>query len=294
MTSKVTFWLLLLGAGLADPRAQYPENLPSSTKNTIPVSNSTYDYIVVGGGASGLIVSERLAETGKSVLVLERGAPSLFSSGGKDLTSWNNTFTIFDVPALHMSIFGCVSSPGYTGDVVRCNDVPTGAAAGCLLGRGTAGNGLQFVRPPPFDFDDKWPACWRWYDANYAAARLYGRNPGTLVPSADGKLYDNNARDVVSKFFALGGYTQVDTNAEPDRKYKVWSYSAINTDQGFRTGPVRTYLPLAKTLSNFRLQLYTKVIRAVRAGTLVTGVEVESSTGQRSIINLNEGGKVMV
>src|SRR5690242_4671178 len=91
MTFKATLWLLLLGAGMAGAHAQYPEHLPFSSKNTIPVSDSTYDYIVVGGGASGLIVSERLAETGKSILVLEWGAPSLFSSGGTALTSGNNT-----------------------------------------------------------------------------------------------------------------------------------------------------------------------------------------------------------
>lgn len=128
----------------------------------------------------------------------------------------------------------------------------------------------------------------------YATARLYGRNSGTSVPSADGKLYDNDVRDVVSKFFALGGYTQVDTNEEPDRKYTVCSYPPINTDQGFRTVPVRAYLPLAKKLPNFRLQPYTKVIRAVRTGALVTGVEVESTSEQRSIINIYKGGGLIL
>ncbi|KAF3045346.1 hypothetical protein E8E11_007163 [Didymella keratinophila] len=169
-----------------------------------------------------------------------------------------------------------------------------GAAAGCLLGGGTAINGMQFVRPPTFDFNDKRPVGWRWHDLKNAAARLYERNPGTLTPSADGKLYDNDVRHVVSKFFALGGYTQVDTNEEPDRKHKVWSYPALSTDQGFRAGPVRTYLPLAEKLPYFKLQLYTKVIRAVRTGSLVTGVEVESSTGHRTIIRLNKGGKVIL
>lgn len=295
MVLKAVFWLALSLISIVGVDAQYSGTPPSSSNHTIPVSNFTYDYIVVGGGPSGLIVSQRLTETGKSVLVLERGAPSLFSSGGDILTSWNDTLTIFDVPALHMSVSGCVSSPGCTGDTVRCTDIPKGTAAGCLLGGGTAINGMQFVRPPSFDFDDKWPVGWHWDDVKEAAARLYERNPGTLAPSADGKLYDNDVRDVVSKFFALGGYTQVDTNKEPDRKYKVWSYPALNTDQGFRAGPVRTYLPLAERVHNFKLQLHTKVIRAVRTGQLVTGVEVESIiTGQRSVINVNKGGKVIL
>ncbi|KAF3035596.1 hypothetical protein E8E12_007622 [Didymella heteroderae] len=281
-------WRLLIVIGFAGAHAQYKKTPTTSSNEIVPHSNCTYDYIVVGGGASGLIVSERLAETGKSVLVLERGAPSLFTSGGDILTSWNDTLTIFDVPALHMFL---TTWPGVN---AQCTDVPTAAAAGCLLGGGTAINGMQFVRPPSFDFDDRWPVGWRWDDMKDAAARLYERNPGTLTPSADGKLYDNDVREIVSKFFALGGYTQVDTNEEPDKKYKVWSYPALSTDQGFRAGPVRTYLPIAEKLPNFTLQLYTKVIRAVRTGPLVTGVEVESTTGQRSIISVNKGGKVIL
>lgn len=32
--------------------------------------NNTYDYIVVGGGPSGIITAERFAEAGKKVLLL--------------------------------------------------------------------------------------------------------------------------------------------------------------------------------------------------------------------------------
>ena len=73
---------------------------------TLPVSSSTYDYIVVGAGAAGLVAPERLAQTGKSVLLLERGGPSLYTSGGggSALTPWNDTLTVYDVPALFMSL----------------------------------------------------------------------------------------------------------------------------------------------------------------------------------------------
>ena len=149
MTSEMILRLSLLLSSLAGVHAQYNGAPPCASNHTIPSSNFTYDYIVVGGGPSGLIVSERLAETGMSVLVLERCAPSLFSSGGNVLTRWNDTLTIFDVTALHMFL------GTWPGVDPRCTDVPTGAAAGCLLGGGTAINGMQFVRPPTFDFDDK-------------------------------------------------------------------------------------------------------------------------------------------
>jgi cellobiose dehydrogenase (acceptor) len=123
---------------------------------------------------------------------------------------------------------------------------------------------------------------------------VYERNPGTTSPSTDEKYYDNAVWDVASKFFASGGYKQVDTNEEPDEKYKVYSYPAINTQDGYRAGPVRTYLPLAIRRSNFKLQLLTKVVRTVRTNTTITGVEVEDTAGRRSIININHGGKVIL
>lgn len=51
---------------------------------------------------------------------------------------------------------------------------------------------------------------------------------------------------------------------------------------------------LSPAMSNFNLNLNTKVIRAVRNGTTISGVEVETSTGARQIINVNAGGKVIL
>ena len=47
-------------------------------------------------------------------------------------------------------------------------------------------------------------------------------------------------------------------------------------------------------MSNFNLNLNTKVVRAVRNGTSISGVEVETSTGARKIINVKTGGKVIL
>ena len=63
----------------AKPFGQRPAN-PVLTKrasgvswNAADANGQTFDYIVVGGGLSGLTVSSRLAETGQSVLVVEAG-----------------------------------------------------------------------------------------------------------------------------------------------------------------------------------------------------------------------------
>ena len=58
--------LLLSGTCLASPlnsRASW------TIKRSISAINTTYDYIVIGGGQSGLTVADRLSEDGTSELV---------------------------------------------------------------------------------------------------------------------------------------------------------------------------------------------------------------------------------
>jgi len=154
----------------------------SATNTTATVSNKTYDYIVAGAGPAGIIVAERLAETGKSVLLLERGQASTYTTGGRSVVSWNDTVTQYDVPAMDYYLTSASDTSEY------CTD--TANLAGCILGGGTMVNAIMFVRPQERDFDDKWPTGWKWADISPAADRLYERNPGTTLASKDGLRYD--------------------------------------------------------------------------------------------------------
>jgi cellobiose dehydrogenase (acceptor) len=253
---------------------------------TVSVSNVTYDYIVVGGGGSGIITAQRLVETGKSVLLIERGKASFYSSGGDLTVPWNDTTTVYEVPAM----FNWLSS--YPGNDGYCDDTP--AMAGCILGGGTAVNGLAFIKPPAHDFNDKWPAGWQWSDVEASAERFYERNPGSTHASADGKFYDWAVYDVLSKNLAGAGWAKVDSSENPDAKSKVFSLPAINVLNGRRAGPVATYLPLAMGKDNFKLMLKTMVLRAVRTNSTITGVETQAEDGSRMIINVKQGGKVIL
>ncbi|KAF2187557.1 GMC oxidoreductase [Zopfia rhizophila CBS 207.26] len=277
--------LLLFATSLYGTQAQRTSPYTDPGNGAVPLSNSTYDYIVVGGGASGIITAQRLVETGKTVLLLERGGPSYFFTGGDLFVPWNDTVTAYEVPGI---IEWLSSFPGMDG---YCND--TAQVAGCILGGGTTVNGMGFIRPPSFDFGEMWPQGWQWTDVEPSAARFYERNPGTTSPSADGKYYDNAVWDVMSKELSAVGWKQVDTNDEPDEKFQIYSYPATNVANGRRSGPISTYLPLAMGKENFKLQLHTKVIQAVRQNSTITGVEVEGQ-GQRMIINVNQGGKVIL
>ncbi|KAI5859240.1 FAD/NAD(P)-binding domain-containing protein [Durotheca rogersii] len=274
-------------AALASDVPDFPPAPPGSGNGTIPnapVRKETYDYIVAGAGAAGIVAAERIAESGASVLLLERGGPSIYSTGGEVTMPWNDTVTIFDVPAIFRHI------PSTPGTNAFCAD--TAAQAACVLGGGTAVNGMIFIRPPQRDFDD-FPQGWHWDDVADAAERLYERNTHTLYPSADGEYYDGTIFDIASKSFESNGWTSVDGIEQPDAKHMIFSRGPCGIVNGLRGGPLRTYLPLAQSLKNFKLELHTKVIRAVRTNSTVTGVEVEVSGG-RETVNINPGGKVIL
>ncbi|KFA71300.1 hypothetical protein S40288_06713 [Stachybotrys chartarum IBT 40288] len=263
-----------------------PTPTPVSGNITTVISNATYDYIVAGAGAAGIIVAERLAETNAQVLLLERGKASLYSSGGRAVMDWNQTVTQYDVPGLVYYLTTAKETDGY------CTD--TAAMAGCILGGGTAVNAMMYVAPQTVDFDDKWPAGWKWNDVSASAERLYERTPGTTSPSMDGQRYDQELYGVMSKWLSGNGFTQTDTFKNPNDKHAVFGYPPSIASNGLRGGPVKDYLPLAQKLPNFTLSLNSTVMRVIRNGSAATGVEVETNSHTRQIINLKPGGSVIL
>lgn len=102
--------------------------------SSVPVPTGvTYDYIVVGGGAGGIPIADKLSEAGKSVLLIEKGPPSSGRWGGTMKPDWldGTNLTRFDVPGLCNEIW--VDANG-----IACTD--TDQMAGCVLGGGTAVN----------------------------------------------------------------------------------------------------------------------------------------------------------
>ncbi|KAM0719672.1 hypothetical protein Q7P37_003803 [Cladosporium fusiforme] len=248
------------------------------------VAAAEYDYIVVGGGPSGIIAAERLSAADKSVLLLERGQGPTVDTGANVTLPWNDELTEIDVPGLSATLGSSDLWSQYI-----CDDTPPMAA--CVLGGGPTVNFMVFVHPPDHDFEN-----WNWKseEIQSAAERLYSRNPGTTLPSADGKLYPQGLYASLSKVLDRFGFSSVDMIEEPNAKHEVYSHPSWNIDNQLRAGPLRTYLPHAKERDNFELRTETKVNRLIREGAKVTGVEIEAGLNSTEVISLSPNGRVVL
>lgn len=250
-----------------------------------PAPTDAYDYIVVGAGAGGIPVADRLSEAGKKVLLIEKGPPSLARFGGTMKPAWLKDYqlTRFDVPGLCNQIW--VDSAG-----IACTD--TDQMAGCVLGGGTAVNAALWWKPVAVDWDTNFPTGWKSSDIKSSVDAVFKRIPGTDTPSSDGKRYKQEGFNVLATAFSADGWTQVTANDVPDQKNRTFSHSPFMYEGGQRQGPMGTYLVTALQRSNFKLLTNTTVRRVVRTGSKATGVELES--GYCGTVKLNTGGRVIL
>ncbi|OCL15252.1 GMC oxidoreductase [Glonium stellatum] len=149
LLSHVIYFLLLSSTCLCLPTT----NRPAQVKRSVGLLNSSYDYIVVGGGTAGLTVANRLTEHGdKSVLVIEYGyiddsedlliPERVLAGNARDVFNWTT-----------------VPQPGL-------NNRTSQAGTAAVLGGGSAVNGMLFDRGSVSDYD-AWEELgnpgWGWY-----------------------------------------------------------------------------------------------------------------------------------
>jgi cellobiose dehydrogenase (acceptor) len=247
----------------------------------------TYDYIIVGAGAAGIPLADKFTEAGKSVLVLEKGPPSISHWGGDLKPDFlaNSTLAQFDVPGLAGMFYRNLTGYG-------CED--TVQPLGCLLGGQTAvGPGL-WLKPNPRDWE-QFPSGWSAKDVGAATTRAFQRVPGNKVPSKDGKVYAQEAYDIVGSGLKASGWKEVDANDEPAEKHKAYSRGAFAIAEGQRGGPLVSYLATAAQRKQLTVWMNSPVKRVVRQGGHITGVELECAGGYEGVINVTPGtGRVIL
>ncbi|KAJ0120126.1 cellobiose dehydrogenase [Diaporthe amygdali] len=276
--------------GNATTTTSLPTATPTAVCKSIP-ANKTWDYVVVGGGAGGIPMADKLSEAGHSVLLIEKGPASTGEWGGSLGPKWLNGtgLTRFDVPGLCNQIW--VDSTG-----IACSD--TDQMAGCVLGGGTAVNAGLWWKPNPADWNENFPAGWHASDVAEATERAFKRIPGTWQPSMDGQLYLHQGYDVLTSGLKSSGWEYVVGNDAPDKKNRTYGHGQFMFSHGERSGPLATYLATAAARKDvFSLWTDTAVNRIVRTGAHATSVEVSCSAGSgySGTVNLTPGtGRVIV
>ncbi|KAG7285606.1 hypothetical protein NEMBOFW57_010235 [Staphylotrichum longicolle] len=252
----------LVAAGAA--LALWLQPVAAQAQCTNASSTETYDYIVVGSGAGGIPIADRLSEAGHKVLLIEKGPPSTGRWGGTMKPTWltSTNLTRFDVPGLCNQIW---ADP--TGAV--CTDVDQ--MAGCMLGGGTAVNAGLWWKPHPADWDVNFPEGWRSKDVSAATERVFSRIPGTIAPSMDGKRYLSQGFDMLNTNLKAAGWEYIIPNDHPDKKNRTFGHSTFMYSGGERGGPLATYLVSAVGRKGFTLWMNTIVKRVVREGGHATG-----------------------
>ncbi|RFU33237.1 hypothetical protein B7463_g3098, partial [Scytalidium lignicola] len=271
-------------------------SVPTSTPvSSVPVpTGATYDYVIVGGGAGGVPLADKLSQQGHSVLLIEKGFASSARWNGtlRPESGWLDGYNLtwFDVPGLCNRIW----QPGGS-NTVACQD--TDQMAGCVLGGGTAVNAGLWWNPNPSDWDVNFPAGWKSSDMATAASRVFSRIPGTDHPSLDGQLYLQSGYNVVSQGLANAGWRSVTANNEPGSKNFTYAHTAYMYSHGERGGPLATYLVDAYARPNFHLWLNTTVDKVIRTGGHATGVQVSATWdgGYAGTVNLTPlTGRVII
>jgi len=274
-------------AALATPTTSaLPSGTPTAIPTTskfpyIPVPTGTYDYIVVGSGAGGIPIADKVSAAGKNTLLIERGPPSSGRWGGTRRPAWlaGTNLTRFDVPGLCNQIW--VDSAG-----IACTDIDQ--MAGCVLGGGTAVNAALWWKPNPADWDYNFPVGWKAADMVGATNRVFSRIPGTDAPSMDGKRYLEQGENIIAGGLASAGWKKVTANNVPGEKNRTFSHTPYMFANGERGGPMATYLVSANARPNFHMWVNTTVKRVIRSAGHITGVEVEpyASGGYTGIVNV--------
>lgn len=236
---------------------------------------SAYDYIVVGGGASGSIVAGELSKTGADVLLIE--------SGGADTGP-----TISDPSIWFYNVAGPLDWNLPIAPVPQLNNRKFNMALGHVLGGGSSINALVWSRGMERDYDawersgakgwgfkDVLPAFKAQEDWEGGANHWRGvggpvhiRKPGNPHPTAPAFLAA--AREM--------GFPILDDMNGPMKEGAGYINMNIAAD-GSRVSASRAFLLPNLARPNLALLLNTNVVRIVFDGDRVSGVEFVSADG---------------
>ncbi len=242
----------------------------------------SYDFIVVGGGASGCVAAARLARSGARTLLLEAGPshrhplldmpPGIFKMiNGCKFMRYHKT-----VPQAHLG--------------GRSHEI----AQGHVLGGGSSVNAQVYMRGRPSDYDE-WQQLlgssndnpgWGWKDVlphftgmeanNRLANDLHGTD-GPLLVSDPGHI-DQTSRWFVQAVQNAGEPFNPDFNGPTQRG--VGFYQFMNRN-GRRSSAAYAFIEPERNNPNLEVRLGCEALEVLFEGDRATGVAYRDAKGMR-------------
>lgn len=278
--------------------------LLAATALAAPAAPAKYDYIVVGGGTSGLVVANRLSELNNvTVAVIEAGA-SVFNN--ENVTNVNGYGLAFgtEIDWAYESV-----NQTYAGGKAQT------LRAGRALGGTSAINGMAYTRAEDAQVD-AWEAIgntgWNWKEL----LPYYKKSESVQAPKADqladGATYDPTYHgtdgplkvgwknqmmnisfpEVLNSTYKQAGVPYITDIAGGNMAGWNVFPSTIDVELNVREDAARAYYFPYQNRTNFHAILNTEVQKLVWAesGSEATaaGVEVKDSTGKTRTIYANK------
>jgi choline dehydrogenase len=240
------------------------------------VSDTDYDFIVVGAGSAGCVLANRLSASGRHrVLLLE--------AGPRDSSWWIHVpigygRTMFD-PALNWCSWS-EPVPALDGRRIYC-------PRGKVLGGSSSINGMIYIRGQPEDYDgwrDLGNAGWGWNDVLPYFLKLEDHCRGADPYHAVGgpvHVADCGAKCRLSAAFiesaaSVGLPRNGDFNGKSQEGV---GYYQLTTSRGRRVSAARAYLRPARRRSNLSVETGALVNRVVLKDGRAVGVEYDGDSG---------------
>ncbi len=234
------------------------------------MNNTTFDYIIVGGGSAGCVMASRLSED-PSVSV------ALIEAGGSDASNWVTIpiGLIGTVPTRRMNwALKTVPQAGLNG---RRGYQPRGK----VMGGSSSINAMCYIRGNARDYDE-WASLgctgWSWQDV----LPYFKKSEGNLTDvSANwhgktGPLKVSNLRSpsLFNSYFLkaaqeLGHPLNQDFNAEQQEGV---GYYQVTQEQGVRCNAARAYLSGTESRANLHIIKNATVERVIFEGARASGI----------------------
>ena len=234
------------------------------------MSNTIFNYVIVGGGSSGCVLANRLSEdSNNSVCLIE--------AGPKDSSTWIHlpigyAKTMWD-PKVNWK-FQTEPDPGM-------NDRQIYWPRGKTLGGSSSISGLIFIRGQKEDYDgwrDLGNVGWGWDDVLPYFKKAEGNDRlGEPLHSQTGPLKASSIpkkHALVEAFKKAANALGVPTTADFNNLTQEGvGYFQLSTHKGFRCSAAVAYLKPAKHRSNLTILTKSQVSKVIFENKKVVGVE---------------------